>query len=299
MIAIISIAYSYQRSNREQYDDLRNQIKNYADQNIIPKLSIWKAELDAKLSSDDLTKLNSLRAQAAEHRQNMKSNMRQHLQDGSGQGRNREDRRKNRQENREIMDNIFDQLEPIADKYEKDIDAIADKADPFMKKWQEDINNIHNTWMEQHKDELNQENGRRKGRGMRNTGAGLLRLGMCQNGDHNKFLLWNGTAEALENDNAFGSGFGSENRDIDQGSRNHPNPFNDNTTISFYLPKDEKVQLHVFDSDGKLIQTLCNEELNAGDHSFEFKPDNDASGTYFYNLKSESLNKTGKMILSK
>lgn len=298
MIAIISIAYSYERPNREQFDELRNQIKEYADQNIKPKLTEWKAEFDAKLNSDDLTKLNSLRAQAAEHRQNAKSQIRQHLQDGSGEGRNRKDRRNDRQQNREVMQNIFDQLKPIAEKYEKDIDAIADKAEPFRDKWQDDIGNIRDTWMEQHEDEMGQGKGRRGGRGMRNAG-GFMGMGLCLDGDNYRFLLWDGSAEGFENDNSFGSGFGSESGRYDKVSKNHPNPFSDNTTISFNLPKDEKVQLHVFDSDGKLIQTLCNQELSAGDHSFEFKPNSGASGTFIYNLKSESLNKTGKMILRK
>jgi hypothetical protein len=299
MIALISIAYSNERPNREQFDDLRDQIKEYADQNIIPKLTEWKAQFDAKLSSEDLSKLNSLRAQAEEHRQNTKSQIRQHLQDGSGEGRNRQDRRKDRQQNREVMENIFDQLEPIAEKYEKDIDAIAEKAEPFRDKWQEDIRNIHDTWMEQHEDELKQGKGRRGGRGMRGMGGGFMGMGLCPEGDNYRFLLWDGSQEGFENDNSFGAGFKSESGKYDRGSRNHPNPFSDNTTISFYLPKDENVQLYVFDSDGKLVQTLCNEELSAGEHSFEFKPQDNASGTFFYNLKSESLNKTGKMILSK
>jgi len=299
MIAIISIAYSYEKPNREQFDGLRDQIKEYADKNIIPKLTEWKAEFDAKLSSDDLTKLNSLRAQASEHRQNAKSQIRQHLQDGSGEGRNRQDRRKDRQQNREVMENIFDQLEPIADKYEKDIDAIAEKAEPFRDKWQQDIRNIQDKFMEDHKDELNEGRGSRGGRGMKNMGGGFMGMGLCPDGDNYRFLLWDGSKEGFENDNSFGSGFQSENGKFDSGSRNHPNPFSDNTTISFYLPKDEKVQLHVFDNDGKLVQTLCDKELSAGDHSFEFKPRNNASGTFIYNLKSESLNKTGKMILSK
>jgi hypothetical protein len=299
IFAIFSIAYSYEKTGREQFDELRDQIKEYADQNIIPKLTEWKAEFDAKLSNDDLTKLNSLRAQAAEHRQNTKSQIRQHLQDGSGEGRNRQDRRKDRQQNREVMENIFDQLEPIAEKYEKDIDAIAEKAEPFRDKWQEDIRNIHDAWMDQHQNDLNNSKGRRDGHGMRGMGAGFMGMGLCPDGDNYRFLLWDGSQEGFDNDNSYGAGFKSESGKYERGSRNHPNPFSDNTTISFYLPKDEKVQLYVFDSDGKLVQTLCNEELAAGEHSFEFKPKNNASGTFFYNLKSETLNKTGKMILSK
>ncbi len=309
LIAVISIAYSFEKPNRGQSDELRNDVKQYAKENILPKLSEWKAEIDAKLNGDDLTKLNSLRAQMRQHRLESRDQMKQRLQDGSGQGKDRQERRNARQEHRDEMKEIRNQVKPIADKYEKDLDALAEKAKPYVDKWQEDIKTIRDNWREEHQDEFENRKGNRSGRegrgnrGMNQMGnAGMMRFGMCPEGDHYRFLLWDGSTESFENDNdIFGKGMNSNsnNRNNDNLNRSHPNPFTDNTSISFYLPKDEKVQLHVFNSDGKLVQTLCNQKLSAGDHTYEFKPENDASGTYIYNLKSESLNKSGKMIFNK
>ena len=46
-------------------DRLKDQIKGYAEQNMLPKLLEWKSTLDKGLSTDDLSTLNALREQAA------------------------------------------------------------------------------------------------------------------------------------------------------------------------------------------------------------------------------------------
>ncbi len=46
-------------------DGLKDKIKGYAEQNILPKLSEWKSTLDKGLSTEDLSTLNALREQAS------------------------------------------------------------------------------------------------------------------------------------------------------------------------------------------------------------------------------------------
>jgi len=46
-------------------DRLKDKIKGYAEQNILPKLSEWKSTLDKDLSTEDLSNLNALREQAS------------------------------------------------------------------------------------------------------------------------------------------------------------------------------------------------------------------------------------------
>ncbi|MBK7868506.1 MAG: T9SS type A sorting domain-containing protein [Ignavibacteriales bacterium] len=81
--------------------------------------------------------------------------------------------------------------------------------------------------------------------------------------------------------------------------QNYPNPFNPTTTISFSLPNDGEVTLHVFDSNGKLVQTLVNGKMNTGLYTFNFDGSKLASGVYFARLSSGKYISTQKMVLLK
>ncbi len=81
--------------------------------------------------------------------------------------------------------------------------------------------------------------------------------------------------------------------------QNFPNPFNPSTTISFSIPNTEFVTLKIYDSVGKEVETLVNENLPAGSYNKQFNATNLASGVYFYRLQAGSYYQTNKMILMK
>ncbi len=66
--------------------------------------------------------------------------------------------------------------------------------------------------------------------------------------------------------------------------QNYPNPFNPTTKINFSIPSESKVQLKIFDSLGRLVKTILNEELAAGNHTIDFDASSLSSGVYFYQL---------------
>ncbi|MFH1011636.1 MAG: T9SS type A sorting domain-containing protein [bacterium] len=80
---------------------------------------------------------------------------------------------------------------------------------------------------------------------------------------------------------------------------NYPNPFNPETHIAFTLPQADEVSLKVFDITGKVVATLVEGSLAAGEHRATFRGDNLASGLYFYTLTAGSFSQTKKMILMK
>jgi len=80
-------------------------------------------------------------------------------------------------------------------------------------------------------------------------------------------------------------------------SQNYPNPFNPATTIEFSIPKTEKVKLEVFNLTGEKIETLAEQEFEAGKYSFVFSSSNIPSGIYFYRILTPSFQQTKKMIL--
>lgn len=85
---------------------------------------------------------------------------------------------------------------------------------------------------------------------------------------------------------------------------NYPNPFNSSTTIRFYLAKQEKVTLKIYNVLGQLTKILVKDTQPIGEHSFVWDGTNDegirmASGIFFYTLQTSSISDTKKMILLK
>lgn len=82
-------------------------------------------------------------------------------------------------------------------------------------------------------------------------------------------------------------------------AQNYPNPFNPTTKIKFALPKAGLVSLKVYDMLGREVQTLVNQQLNAGEFSTDFDGSNLSSGTYFYRLQVGDFVEIKKMVLLK
>jgi len=72
-------------------------------------------------------------------------------------------------------------------------------------------------------------------------------------------------------------------------AQNYPNPFNPETTIRFSLRDRQKIRLVIFDLSGKLVRTLIDNELPAGEQTFSWDGRDQhgrtaVSGVYFYEL---------------
>ena len=84
---------------------------------------------------------------------------------------------------------------------------------------------------------------------------------------------------------------------------NRPNPFAGMTHMDFGLPQAAPVKLAVYDVSGRLVRTLINGELSAGEHSVQWDR-TQADGTpvpgglYFYRLETPTQVMTRKMIVS-
>ena len=79
--------------------------------------------------------------------------------------------------------------------------------------------------------------------------------------------------------------------------QNYPNPFNPKTLISFTIPKNQFVELKIYDMLGNEIAVLVNEYKLAGKITLEFDASNLSSGLYFYQMRTDEFIRTKKMIL--
>ena len=79
----------------------------------------------------------------------------------------------------------------------------------------------------------------------------------------------------------------------------YPNPFNPSARIRFDIPEVSRVELQVYDVTGKLIETLLNERMTAGQHQYTWQPQELATGTYFLRLITANQTFTQKVTYVK
>jgi hypothetical protein len=80
--------------------------------------------------------------------------------------------------------------------------------------------------------------------------------------------------------------------------QNSPNPFSDSTTITFYLPQEEKITLEIFNTSIETIKKVEDQEYPAGKNIYVFQASGLAPGIYFYRLKAGSFVDVKKMVLA-
>jgi len=81
--------------------------------------------------------------------------------------------------------------------------------------------------------------------------------------------------------------------------QNYPNPFNSTTQVNYQLPLSGFVTLKIYDLLGREVTTLVNETQPAGYYTIRFNGSSLPSGIYVYQLTSNNINISKKMILMK
>jgi flagellar hook assembly protein FlgD len=84
--------------------------------------------------------------------------------------------------------------------------------------------------------------------------------------------------------------------------QNYPNPFNPETIISYHLPQKGKVEVIIYDVQGKEVTTLENTIKEGGDYRVTWNGRTNtgakaSSGMYFYQIIFEKKSLTKKMLL--
>jgi len=78
---------------------------------------------------------------------------------------------------------------------------------------------------------------------------------------------------------------------------NYPNPFNASTKINYNLIREAEVRLEIYNIKGQLVETLFDENIQAGDHTVEWDCQDMPSGMYFLKMKAGNEESIRKMIL--
>lgn len=86
--------------------------------------------------------------------------------------------------------------------------------------------------------------------------------------------------------------------------QNYPNPFNPTTTIGYDLPKAGRVDVEIYDIQGRSVRRFEQEYQQAGFHQLSWDSRNQAgqivaTGLYFYRVQFEDHLLSKKMMLLK
>jgi len=84
--------------------------------------------------------------------------------------------------------------------------------------------------------------------------------------------------------------------------QSYPNPFKEVTNISFLVPSRQQVVLRIYDTTGRSIKDVVNEDLLAGEYRYQwdgtdYRFKSMDPGIYFYRLEIGDKWETGKIIL--
>ena len=81
--------------------------------------------------------------------------------------------------------------------------------------------------------------------------------------------------------------------------QNYPSPFNNQTTIEFYIKEKGNYKFVIYDCLGRKREELFNEYMKEGSYRITYNADRISSGVYYYRLSSEKINISKKFLLIK
>ena len=86
--------------------------------------------------------------------------------------------------------------------------------------------------------------------------------------------------------------------------QNYPNPFNPSTTIQYEIADAGKIEINIYDLNGRLIKSIVNKYQQAGSYHVVWDGMNKSgnkvsSGVYVYTVKYGNTVSSKKMILLK
>jgi hypothetical protein len=81
--------------------------------------------------------------------------------------------------------------------------------------------------------------------------------------------------------------------------QNYPNPFNPSTVIGYRVSTASHVSIRVFDSLGREVGTLVDEDRQPGNYSVIYNAGRLASGVYVYRISAGSFADTKRMLVVK
>jgi hypothetical protein len=287
---------------KQKIQEFKVEMKEYKNSEILPAMTEWKKQLDAAMTSEDLTKLNELRQKAETFRSKLAQSMKD-MQVG-----NKDGLKDIMISSKNEMQTIMEELKPLAEKYKATLENLMETAKPTMDKWKEDAKEIHQEIIvETFKNEEQPCNGKMKKHHRMHIEkfpmSPLGPMGHKNRGGAAMFMLWNGQSELFDTNEetiVASSNDGNVSKSGLTLKQNTPNPSNATTSFSFVLDKPATVSMKLYDVNGNEVLTIVNNvAYAAGEHTVNADVRNLPVGSYFYRLTSGTVSLQKNMSVTR
>ncbi|MDB5032960.1 MAG: hypothetical protein JWQ98_201 [Chlorobi bacterium] len=184
---------------QEARKELRAELGSWGQANILPKVRAWKSKLDGAMSAQDLATLNGLRAKAAALRKDFMAKAA--AMQEARQNQDKSTMESNHDAMKSFGDQqkaIFEELKPLAVKYQSTLESIGQEAKPAMETWKQEAKDITQKWAEKNKGLLGDHAGCAGHMGGREAFGMMGGMGHGGHGEMGgkmaaRFMLWDGT----------------------------------------------------------------------------------------------------------
>ncbi len=264
--------------------EMRQAMKAYAEENVLPVMQAQREKLDASLSLSEKQTVAEIRAELQalkEEGKSIRKAMRQ--SDAELTEAQREEMYAHRKEMRQLMTRAWE----IADNHEADIRSLFEEIKPQADTWKDEMRSIAEQYRPEDAPERPNRPEGAEGRGGeghhakgRRGGRGGMMMEM-RNPVH--FLLWDGTAKSMQ--------AREEKLEV------FPNPARSVNEVRLRLEEAGKVQIKLLDKDGNYLKTVVDEQLSEGSHTQTIDLHGYEPGLYFYQITTPKGTRTRKIIL--
>ncbi|MDW7695913.1 T9SS type A sorting domain-containing protein [Flammeovirgaceae bacterium SG7u.111] len=305
-VSTIVFAQPKRGDGRERNEELRKEMKEYFEENILPEMKTQREKLDQILTNSEKKQVEELRVQAKvmkEEKMAKREDMR-----GSGRperGELTEAQRAEMQQKKREQRQLMTQAWAILDNHADEVDALVAATAEDREQWRNDMKAIK----EKHLGERGEGRGMKGGKGRRGHGNGE---GMDQGGRRgghggSKGRMGGGPGGMMGKEMMAGPmfllwdvnepfGFGGDKRGELGGTMVSPNPGTTIVNIDYTLKSAGNVKITLHDRSGELVETIIDTNQLAGDFTEQLNIETLSSGVYIYKITTTDGTETKRFI---
>ncbi len=285
------------RPNMMKFKGLHDQLRVWAQKEIIPTVREWKLSFDKQISAGDLQRLNEMRnsgQQLRKQRETLSQSIR-----AKEEALSPEDAKKETPELDQLHEqmrslnqkgrDLLSEVKKLADRYPNELKSLGEQAKPQLKIWMGSAMQQARDYATANKVDM----GMFRPEWLHRAVPNLLGI---ENNPFRKmavarFLLWDGAdlPELNEQQNLEQLAPPPQNKISSNLSfslgQNVPNPVvGAATTINFSLQQADHVKISLFDANGAELAVICDRNYPAGSNVVEYPVAALSAGTYTYRL---------------
>jgi F0F1-type ATP synthase membrane subunit b/b' len=270
----------------EAIQDLRSDLRSWFERDVYPTAKIWHEQYDASLTSDDLSDLKRLRAEAKRLREAVTTDLKSIRASAESGSRSsmREKLQDIREKYRGDLEDLLERLKPIAKRSRTMLRKLFDDNEDKIEAWRSQARNIVGDWREEHDD--------------------LSMKGMFGRGDHQlpllagdgrkaavRFILWDGTMPPAPEPRLPAP---QQRMPMNVS----PAPSGNTATVSAMNVPDGQHMLQVYDMNGTLIRSTAVTSVS-GKVTQNIDLSGIPAGTYMVSVNTPAGRSTTNLVINK